>query len=296
LVRTDRLGSVLWSRELSAIGSTLAGKVVPTVDGGFIFSGTWYFGYANLYEGEPLVVKTDSLGIEEWRLPAAVFQTHSIVQSIVQTDDGGYALVGDRVFDSVQQSFMLKLGADGRVLWGREWNSPDLFGSDIQQTPDGGYILGRDYDLGLIRIDAQGKELWRVGESGGILTTVLCTADGGYFGADCLLVIADIYNMYLAKWDSTGVRVWLRSYAAGGNYKVSAWLCHDGGFVICTQWHMARLDENGNEIWQIIQFNDEHYVEELSSVQETSDFGFILCDSNNHSPVLIKTDAAGKVW
>jgi hypothetical protein len=93
LVKTDSQGNMMWNKTYGGTGSW-AFQVVQTQDGGYAFAGA-------LNGKDAWVLKTDSNGNADWNLtPAGVTFVGSSVEDfgkcIIQTNDGGYALVGTK--------------------------------------------------------------------------------------------------------------------------------------------------------------------------------------------------------
>jgi hypothetical protein len=93
LVRADSSGKMIWNGTYGGIGS-MADSVIQTKDGGYAFAGL-------LNGKDGWVVKTGALGEVYWNL---TFTDRSFVgtssedygKCIIQTSDGGYALVGTK--------------------------------------------------------------------------------------------------------------------------------------------------------------------------------------------------------
>jgi len=91
LVKTDSLGNMEWSKTYGGTDYVAVHSVVQTNDSGFAVAGrTRYFGAGN---SDAWLVKTDSLGNTQWRKTYGGTQGEW-VNSVIQTDDGGYALAG----------------------------------------------------------------------------------------------------------------------------------------------------------------------------------------------------------
>ena len=173
------------------------------------------------------------------------------------------------------------------------------YGSSVQQTTDGGYIItGSTYDGGsntgdiwLIKTDSNGDSLWTQ-TFGGLehenSYSVQQTTDGGYI--------------------ITGST---RSFGNGSNdYGYSVQQTTDGGYIIAGYtesfgnghfdvW-LIKTDSNGNEEWN--QTFGGSGNDEGDFVIQTTDGGYCIVGgisdvSNSYDVWLIKTDANGvNVW
>jgi hypothetical protein len=87
-----------------------------------------------------------------------------MAQSLRQTSDGGYIVVGTSyAFGSGSLFWAVKLDPGGDTVWTRTYGGPGLDGAnDVRQTADGGYIIvgalqsSTDYDVFLVRTDSVG--------------------------------------------------------------------------------------------------------------------------------------------
>jgi len=180
LVKTDMNGTQQWLNTYETAGnSTTAKSVRQTSDGGYIFVGRDLNpnatntqvpgGVSGVY-----IVKTDSNGNTQWTQDYDLFAQFDSGSSVVQTDDGGYMVVGTA--DDVDKIHILaiKVDANGNLLnSGRYWqiDSPagTFIGKSITPTSDGGFILAcsawvySDF-VGtfpyIVKIDSKCTKLW----------------------------------------------------------------------------------------------------------------------------------------
>jgi gliding motility-associated-like protein len=144
LVKLDESGNFLWQRCLQQNGGVITGR--QTSDGGFVFSGSDLGpgGVANFY-----ILKTDVNGIRQWDRSFGGFE-YDIAQDVIQTQDGGYVLVGNvsRAQDIVCQNkggfdiWVIHTSATGEMIWQQSYGGSmpeDAY--SIIQTADGGFLL-----------------------------------------------------------------------------------------------------------------------------------------------------------
>jgi hypothetical protein len=91
LVKTDVFGVEQWNKTYGGAKDDSASSVTQTFDGGYILAGqTDSFGAGS---SDFWLIKTDAFGNTEWNNTYGGARS-DIALSVIQTDDGGYALVG----------------------------------------------------------------------------------------------------------------------------------------------------------------------------------------------------------
>jgi hypothetical protein len=114
--------------------------VVQTDDGGYGLTG--YSGTPNFY-GDFLLVKTDSSGNMLWSEQYGGPYEDFGAYSIVQVNDGGYALAGGLNVNGNQRDFwIVRTDSSGQQLWNRTYGgSGDDIALSMTRTADGGYAV-----------------------------------------------------------------------------------------------------------------------------------------------------------
>ena len=211
LVRTDSLGNELWHRTYGSSGVDYCGGMDNTSDNGFILTGLTSYGagYYDVY-----LVKTDSLGNEEW------FRTfggswNDMGYSVKQTPDGGYIIAGSmRITEEDEQICLIKTDSSGNEEWTQFFGNDivDDEGHDVILTSDGGYaVTGHFSDLGsgfykliLIKTDSLGNEQWTYilgsPDYSQSAHSVVQTFDDGYAmtGGNTFYGLSDVFIVRLA--------------------------------------------------------------------------------------------------
>jgi Secretion system C-terminal sorting domain len=312
----------LWTRLWSDEGTDLIRSVEQTEDEGFIFTGRTAI--SDNDEPDLLIIKTDSNGEEEWN---QVYrgETEDEGRCVVQTDDGGYIVIGqtNSMGAGEYDIWLIKLDSQGEEEWNQTYGGTDIDkGRSIIQTDDGGYIfVGLTYSIGsgssdawLIKTDADGEEVWSQTFGGVDFETaysVELTTDGGYVICGRTESFGEGQSdIWLIKTDSEGEEEWnqtyggnLREYGAGGILQTA-----DGGYIIAgstesingqnMDWWLIKTDSEGEIEW------DETYggnnFDICTSVEITQDGGYILggwTPSFGEGSVdawVVKTDSEGQ--
>jgi hypothetical protein len=137
--------------------------------------------------------------------------------SVQQTNDGGYIVVGETDSysnNALRDIWLIKTDAYGDSLWTKTFGGwGDEYGTSIQQTNDGGYIITGTIsnpfmDVYLLKTDAFGDSLWfkTFGGLGYDLgNSVQQTNDGGYIITGKTSSVGNgAFDVYLIKTDGSG--------------------------------------------------------------------------------------------
>lgn len=265
LIKIDLNGDTLWTKTIGTEANDHIKKIKKTSDGGFIMCGDFEeWGQYKYY-----LVKTDSDGDTVWTKA----YDYGIANSIVQTYDGGYALI-IYPYASTYWRYdfhLVKTDEYGNITWSKFYGGPDPnyeIGFALEQTTDDGYLIaGRadGYGAGgsdflIIKTNSNGDSLWSK-TFGGInderAFTLTKTSDGGYLiGGYTSTFGGGFFDVYLVKTNEYGDSLWTRTY--GGTWQEMALdlkETDDGGFAIAgyTQTYGAGLfdcylvktDQNG---------------------------------------------------
>lgn len=268
-----------WNRTYGGVSFDTGSSGVYISDNGFAITGynRW----------KSWLVKTDMSGILQWE------KTY------------GYDTSGDDEF----------------LMEGEETS----WGKSVKQTSDDGFIITgyiepyktERKDIILIKTISNGSQEWFKtfgwddNDSG---EAVLQTNDGGYIIAGVKDTIKENYyypdsssNAFLLKTDENGIEKWNRTYGGtdGDSFK-DIDKTDDGGLILVGNtvsfglnnydiW-VLKTDLSGNEKWNRT-YDASNYDDYASSIQQTSDGGFIIMGNAGNMIWLIKIDEHGdKQW
>ncbi len=243
--------------------------------------------------------------------------------AVRQTSDGGYIIVGYTLSYGVGETdvWLIKTDSNGNEEWNKTFGGSNIdAGTDVQQTGDGGYIITGittleghyDYDMLLIKINANGDKEWiksfRGGSGHDAGLAVRQTDDGGYIVVGYTSSYDTGYDVWLIKIDKDGKKEWDKRFG-GHNDDIGECIqqTSDGGYIIVgltksyghggyDVW-LIKLDSEWDEEWnRTFGGNENDYG---FSVQQTSDGGYIIAGntrsygSGSSDIWLIKTDSNG---
>jgi len=224
------------------------------------------------------IVKIDSGGNKQWDKRFGG-NNYDWLFSVVQTSDGGYILGGrsnsDISGDKTQPTWgswdywVVKIDSLGNIQWDKRFGGTlDDWLYSLQQTTDGGYILGGwsdseisgdktqapwgvlgSFDFWIVKIDTLGNKQWdkRIGGDGTDgLNSISETTDGGF-------ILGGVSNSGIS-----------------GDKTQPNW---DAGYYTADYW-IVKIDALGNTQW------DKRFGgtsdDELYTVKQTNDGGYIL--------------------
>jgi hypothetical protein len=245
LLKTDVYGNKVWDKTFGGASFDAGWWVQLTDDGGYIITGVTESQGAG--KGDLWLIKTDFSGEFLWDKTFGGIG-YEEAESVLQTTDGGFILVGltESTSSGDQDLLLIKTDNDGNKLWDKTYGGDkDDSGFSLKETDDGEYlIVGRtksfgagNEDLWLIKTDSSGNLLWDKTFGG-------CKNDGG---------------SRIQKTNDDGYIIvgYTESFGAGS---VDFWL--------------IKTDRDGNKLWDTTIGGRDFDVG--YAVQQTTDNGYIV--------------------
>jgi hypothetical protein len=328
LIKTDEAGTIEWAKKFPGLGFALGFDAQQTNDNGYIVTGitTSFF----VDNPKVLLIKTDENGDLEWE---KTFDTPGgcLGYSVQQTADDGYIIAGFSASSNYNHSYVLLIKTDssGNLQWQKELSvSGRDFGYSVQQTRDGGYIVGGDSLIDfenfsiskalLIKTDDMGNISWNKTYSVldiSAAAAVQQTEDDGYIltGGAATFTI-NISGVLLLKTDSEGNELWNQTLIASDDREsvgLDILQTDDHGYIIvgfCAIYQtleygtlLLKTTAEGTEEWN--HTFDNGYLSYSQSIDQTQDNGYILTGLTVPSTfddcniLLIKTNSSGdETW
>jgi hypothetical protein len=304
-----------WDKTFGGSDDDQLKTLQQTADGGYILGGYSNSGSSgdktdpNRGDDDYWVVKIDANGKKQWDKTfgnnAIWSSNYEELTSLQQTIDGGYILGGSSTsfaYNGNGLYWVIKLDSKGNEQWeksyGTMWSEGEPVRDNrlqyVQQTKDGGYILGGWSECNgtcginyyLVKIDAKGNEQWeKTYYEDGQLYSLQQTSDGGY-------ILGGIQNVNLwrnrsphgvliTKIDTNGNMQWEKLFEDPKvGYLKSIKQTPDGGYIFGTYSNLSRdysvikTDSTGTQQWTKTFGGSGD--DQFSSLQQTSDGGYIL--------------------
>jgi len=219
-------------------------------------------------------------------------------EDVEVTSDGGYIVLAlTQSSGGIGVNWLVKLDSSGKPQWQRElgcFNTPPgayAYGVSVQQTSDGGYILGggtigcgsksscpalSGIQCALVeKLDSAGKPLWTyvypAGPASSAVTQIRQANDGGYLAVGSTTDLNQNTGGLIMKLDGSGNVQWQRELGPVGSttqdFLNAVQQTSDGGYVAGGEFYSPRagtpltgvlavkLDSSGDVVWQQ-GFND----------------------------------------
>lgn len=336
VLKLDNYGNIQWQKCLGGSGTDQASSIQQTTDGGYIVAGQSESKNGDVSGNhggyDYWVVKLDNKGNIQWQKSLGG-SGDEWAQSIQQTTDGGYIVAGrsrsndgdvsgnhGSTNDVDADIWIVKLDNIGNIQWQKSLGgSGDDRASSVQQTTDGGYIVGgfsnsNDgditknygyYDYWIVKLNSIGNIQWQK-SFGGIgddeSSSIQQTTDGGYIIAgrsDSYNDVLSKHDFWVVKLDNNGSIQWQKSLGGiGDDEAYSIRQTKDGGYIVAGlsesnegdvsgnhgsyDYWIVKLNSSGDILWQKCLGGSGADV--ASSIEQTADNGYIIAgfsQSNN---------------
>ena len=229
---------------LDSTGAVQSVKTTSTNIGGLSTSDG---GYANWRTKQDVtsITKTNSLGKTQWtksfNLPRA---NYTYFTSMIQTSDGGFALVGSTSFNGTRDTpnlyfLVAKTDSHGNLQWSREFGSGPAT-VDKNETQNAGALDGLNRrTLG----DNEGYSVTQTSDGGFVVTgTVYPVRNYSWWGFS-YEPVPNLSSTLFVKTDSEGNMEWNRTFT--GIETAPVIQTSDGGYAFATAGHIIKTDSSG---------------------------------------------------
>ena len=298
LVKTDANGNKQWDKTFGGSQFDEFTAVIETSDG-YVLVGNNSSRGSGKQDG--YLLKTDKTGNKTWEKSFGGSDDDSI-NDIIQTNEGGYMIIGFTKSGSDYNGWVVKTNAQGTEVWNKKYggSKEDLF-SSIIKTSDGGYALTGTTKsktvsftgaVWLVKIDGNGNKTLDKhfgGSEADKGLSLVQSSDGGYVIAGSHLNTSYNFDMWLVKTDASGNMSWDKKFGNSGGADSGKEICYDiiktnDGYVLAgitsskgsgkDDFWLVKTDTNGNKQWDKTFGGANN--DQARSVIQTSDGGYVL--------------------
>ncbi|MGW9684709.1 hypothetical protein [Flagellimonas sp. 2504JD1-5] len=294
------LGEVDWIKNYGGTGEDTAQSVIQTSDGGYAI-----LGFSNSVDGDIVgkttdvndywLLKLDAEGNPMWNKTYGGSKDDR-GQSVIQTTDGGYAIVGYAMSDDgdgsnnegFHDNWILKLDSSGNVVWEKSFGfSGHDHSYDVVQTSDGGFFFS-----GFLDVTSSGGD--------------------GNNGKGTYLTRHGVGEFWGTKLDADGNLQW-RRYFGGSNNDRSYGVVQadDGGFVLAGasesndfditdpkgsyDFWVLKVSGTGDLFWQ--KSYGGTGIDKAYAIAKTADNGYVITGNTFSTDTDIsKNNGESDVW
>ncbi len=190
IIKLDTSGTLQWSRTVGGSGPNgSASSIIQTTDGGFVLAGeTMAFGAGS---NDMHIVKLDANGTLQWTRTVGG-SSQDWGYSIIQTQDGGFAVTGSTTSFGVNNFYAVKLNSSGAHVWSKTYGGSGVeTPNSIIKTTDGGFVIAGETtsfgaganDIFIVKIDSLGNTC------GNTTTPSTISGTGGTLGNPSTIVV-----------------------------------------------------------------------------------------------------------
>ncbi len=288
--------TLTWDKTFGGSDRDVALSIIQTEDGGYAISG--YTRSKGKGKADAWAIKLDEWGNMVWDKTFGL-SDNDVAFSIIQTEDGGYAISGYTIFKNIGEAdfYIIILDEKGNKLWNKTFFESNWdCAYSIIQTKDEGYVIsGYTWSKGagkadawVIKLDNKGNMVWNKtfgGSENDEAHSIIQTKDGYYIIVGTTQSKgAGEWDTWIIKLDEQGNMEWDKTF--GGSDDDCAYSIiqtEDGGYAISgytrskgkgkTDAWVIKLNNKGNMVWNktfggydndiarsIIQTEDGDYV------------------------------------
>jgi len=281
---------------------------IRTRDGGFAIGTEGWSGSPSRFDADFQLIKTDSLGILQWRRFFApdTLGIEDFGRGLIELSNGGFIETGYRVGNPIEP-MAVRTDSEGNLVWLRLF---DELAQEFMVFDGSAPAVGDNFiavsQSSAAMMNSDGDVLWHHNygyqQGGEDIANVIATSDGGFLLIGGTFSIgAGSQDMFAVKIDSAGDLEWRNAYGTeDGECCVDAIQSWDGGYLLTGfqsvgegRYSFAvRTDSEGDEIWRR-RYNIA--VGAFVSVVETPDSGFAVGGGGGYDFDLVRLNSDGDV-
>jgi hypothetical protein len=250
-----------------------------------------------------------------------------VAYSVLQNSDDTYIVAGSTFSISKGKTnvMVMKLDADaknGQKIWSKTYGNLDGYWDEsrsIRLTSDNGYILTGGSNFSVLKLDANGTQMWSYTSGGGSSDKSMSiqetpnAANKGYIVCGTTTTETGNHSAMIVKIDengnadSNGTASWPKLYSKQSNNEGNDIQVTGDGYIFGgytgdnfgDAW-IVKLDANGNKTWDQV-YGPDTYMNKFNSIGKTIEGDYLAAgytysfDRNFNDMLMMKIDASGNV-
>jgi hypothetical protein len=271
--KADANGDSIWSTKIDRVFNERCERLISTEDGGFALVG--YSRYANCWDDYRLLRLSEN-GEHLWsdRYGQGPDDSEKC-NAIIQTSDGGFALLGwfNTYNVNIYRTWLLATDENGDSLWSQIYDPSIGANKDIIQTADGGFLMV-GYN-GAVKTDGNGQIEWTQPIGNRVKCQRVIPSNDSY----AIAGINDNYELFMTLLNEDGEIIWLRTYPSMHTFHCSITEADDGGYLVgvnhsSNELRLLRTNRDGDSLWTARYLGGEYTVH--GSIARIPGAGFVI--------------------
>ncbi|HLN88477.1 MAG TPA: hypothetical protein VK253_00260 [Candidatus Binatia bacterium] len=252
LIKIDSAGNIQWTQNITVVNPD-SREIIHKL---MLADGTSVLQYqtSGVEQGQRInlvsLTKMNSSGKVDWNQTYTFNGNRTYVHSLMQTSDGGYALLGATSFDGIKDTpntyyWPAKTDSQGNLQFNRQYgNGPPTLNTNTTEN-EGAQKGYATYGFN-IRVfgDNEPKSITETAD-GGLIIAGITYPEGHYTRWDSFT----LSHTYIVKSDSKGITQWSKVFNGSENSPVIQ--TSDSGFAFATPGSIIKTDFNGQTQWAI---------------------------------------------
>lgn len=267
VLKFNETGNFIWDYKYPG-GNRMGYDLIETFDGGYLILGINYTFICN----EILLIKLNQSGQFVWDKEYIFQSSPNLMYEVLQTQDSGFILVGERSNMYGQDIWIMKTDQYGDSTWNQtiDYQGNDR-GYSIMQLDDGDFIIaanggGNEYGYNQLltyKLNTSGETIWvksHYGNANFTSSSIIATYDDGFLTSGRIMQQVGTRGIFVFKQNYFGDSIWTTTYqkgAYGGATEIHQ--TTDEGYVIS-----GYVSYNGpgtdKDVW-VLKLNDSGLVD-----------------------------------
>lgn len=271
IVKMEADGQQSWQKNLGGMGREGGEGIIQTTDGGYAFVG-FKTVTTSAHQSDVWVGKINQDGNPLWDISIGGTGL-DVGQSIVQTSDGGFLIVGNSTSNDGDvtgnhggyDALVIKLTANGAVEWKKMIGTLHTeMVNEVVEVADGFVLVGKWYEgpyviyaipnQWIVKLNAVGTLLWQRTEKRGEIKDIVPHADGTLLVAGAIGGMQGPDDFYISKINADGSVAWEKILAGNSVDIINSLTETTAGEILAVGLTYStggdvKISKGGGDVW-----------------------------------------------